>query len=338
MDAVVAVKELGLTFMKGDYAHCGFPEIAFSRFADSLVCKGYKVGRIEQTETPDQMTQRTKGTKQDKTVRREICRITTPGTKTFNLLDSDAVSSAFNQFLFSCVEKTNMVNDKKVRSYGVCFVDTTVGKVYIGQFEDDRNCSKVILFIVFFFSKTYFSKYDFLKFRTTLAQFTPAHILYDKSLISKETKNIIELQNCVKDCLARDKEMYSATKLLKELSEASYFKTNDDDFEWPETFKRLLSDHDSLGLTPKTEYELALTAMGGIVHCLKNCLIVEEVLTQKNFEIYEPVDNLLTASIKEQSEVKKFFNKQKYMVLDSISLTNLEILENNYDNTQSGRL
>jgi DNA mismatch repair protein MSH6 len=138
--------------------------------------------------------------------------------------------------------------------------------------------------------------------------------------------------------LAREKEMYSATKLLKELSEANYFKTNDDEFEWPETFKRLLSDHDSLGLTPKTKYELALNAMGGIVHCLKNCLIEEEVLTQKNFEIYEPVDNLLTASIKKQSEVKKFFNKQKYMVLDSISLTNLEILENNYDNTQSGWL
>jgi len=134
MDAVVAVKELGLTFMKGDYAHCGFPEIAFSRFADSLVSKGYKVGRIEQTETPDQMAQRTKGTKQDKTVRREICRITTPGTKTFNLLDSDAVSSAFNQFLFSCVEKTTMVNDKKVRNYGVCFVDTTVGKILIWAF------------------------------------------------------------------------------------------------------------------------------------------------------------------------------------------------------------
>lgn len=131
--------------------------------------------------------------------------------------------------------------------------------------------------------------------------------------------------------------MYSATKLLKELSEANYFRT-DDEFEWPGNFKRLLSDHDSLGLTPKSEYELALTAMGGVVHCLKKCLIEEEVLTQKNFEIYEPVDNLLTINIKEPSEIKKYFSKQKYMVLDSISLTNLEILENNYDNTQTGRL
>ena len=39
---------------------------------------------------------------------------------------------------------------------------------------------------------------------------------------------MIEHQNCVKDCFVFDKEMYSATKCLKELSEAEYFKTNDD--------------------------------------------------------------------------------------------------------------
>lgn len=160
--------------------------------------------------------------------------------------------------------------------------------------------------------------------------------MYDKSLISKETKGIIDLQNCLKDSLVHDKEMYNASKVLKELSEGNYFKTNDD-FEWPAEFKKLLSDHDSLGLTPKCEYELAINAMGGVLHILKNCLIDEEVLSQKNFEVYQPVDNLITTKIK-NSEAKKYFSKQRYMVLDSISLTNLEILENNYDNSQSGTL
>lgn len=107
MDAVIAVKELGLTFMKGDYAHAGFPEIAFSRFADSLVSKGYKVGRVEQTEKPDQMLERVKGTSQDKTVKREICRITTPGTKTFNLLDNEA-GQTFSQYLYAIIEKVSI--------------------------------------------------------------------------------------------------------------------------------------------------------------------------------------------------------------------------------------
>lgn len=42
MDALIGVSELGLVFMKGNWAHSGFPEIAFGRYSDSLVQKGYK--------------------------------------------------------------------------------------------------------------------------------------------------------------------------------------------------------------------------------------------------------------------------------------------------------
>lgn len=60
MDAVTAVRELGLSFMKGEIAHCGFPEVAFSRFAETLVDRGFRIARVEQTETPLQMEQRNK--------------------------------------------------------------------------------------------------------------------------------------------------------------------------------------------------------------------------------------------------------------------------------------
>ena len=98
MDAVVAVTELGLIYMKvlfhistrkslnrfvpifvdsfcffflfpcfhdhsafqGEHAHSGFPEIAYGRYSDTLIQKGYKVARIEQTETPDMMNERLK--------------------------------------------------------------------------------------------------------------------------------------------------------------------------------------------------------------------------------------------------------------------------------------
>lgn len=39
MDAVIAVEELNLTYMKGEFAHSGFPEIAFQRMADRLLHK-----------------------------------------------------------------------------------------------------------------------------------------------------------------------------------------------------------------------------------------------------------------------------------------------------------
>ena len=53
--------------------------------------------------------------------------------------------------------------------------------------------------------------------------------------------------------------------------------------------------------------------MGGILWCLEKCLVDQEILSTKNFEIYEPVDNLISSDLK-KSEVKKAFNLQKYMV------------------------
>ncbi|KPJ16004.1 putative DNA mismatch repair protein Msh6 [Papilio machaon] len=60
MDAAVGVNELGFSYMKGQFAHSGFPESAYGRMASTLVSKGYKVARVEQTETPEMMQERCK--------------------------------------------------------------------------------------------------------------------------------------------------------------------------------------------------------------------------------------------------------------------------------------
>ena len=52
--------QLHLSRFQGNYAHCGFPEISYGRYADTLIEKGYKVARIEQTETPAMMEERCK--------------------------------------------------------------------------------------------------------------------------------------------------------------------------------------------------------------------------------------------------------------------------------------
>lgn len=87
MDADVGVRELGFTYMKGDFAHSGFPEQSFDRMASSLVNRGFKVARCEQTETPEMMTERVKHqhkpTKFDKVVNREICQVINRGTQVF---------------------------------------------------------------------------------------------------------------------------------------------------------------------------------------------------------------------------------------------------------------
>lgn len=46
MDADIGVKELGFTYMRGEFAHSGFPEQSYDRMATSLVARGYKVSFV----------------------------------------------------------------------------------------------------------------------------------------------------------------------------------------------------------------------------------------------------------------------------------------------------
>lgn len=45
-------------YFQGDFAHSGFPESAYGKMATTLIDKGFKVARVEQTETPEMMTER----------------------------------------------------------------------------------------------------------------------------------------------------------------------------------------------------------------------------------------------------------------------------------------
>lgn len=95
MDAVEVVRALNIAFMRGSYAHAGFPEHAASKFADQLMNHGYKVARIEQTETPQMLEERNQKTKtKEKVVRREVCRVTSNGTRTYGVLDGVDLGSA----------------------------------------------------------------------------------------------------------------------------------------------------------------------------------------------------------------------------------------------------
>nr|XP_006131820.2 DNA mismatch repair protein Msh6 [Pelodiscus sinensis] len=322
MDAVTGVNELGLIFMKGIWAHSGFPEIAFGRFSDVLVQKGYKVVRVEQTETPEMMEARCRSlahpTKFDRVVRREICRIITKGTQTYGVLDGEP-SEELNKYLLSVKEK---VEDSSghYRAYGVCFVDTSVGKFSVGQFPDDRHCSR---------------------FRTLVAHYTPVQILFEKGNLSADTHKILKgsLSSSMQEGLISGTQFWNASKTLKTLIEEGYFEDKqnvDNGFILPPVIKSITLESDSiLGLAPAENCGLALSALGGCVFYLKKCLIDQELLSLANFEEYVPVDIDVT---KAKGSNSFFAKTNQRMVLDGVTLTNLEILQNGTTGTTEGTL
>ncbi|XP_029449239.1 DNA mismatch repair protein Msh6 isoform X2 [Rhinatrema bivittatum] len=321
MDAVIAVNELGLTFMKGSWAHSGFPEIAFGRFSDVLVQKGFKVARVEQTETPEMMEMRCKSTahptKFDKVVRREVCRIITKGTQTYSVQDGSP-SESHNKYLLCVKEKMEGTSDQN-RVYGICFVDTSVGKFHVGQFQDDRHCSR---------------------FRTLVAHYTPVQILFEKGNLSMDTKKILKscLASSIQESLLPGSQFWDARKTLKALVEEGYFediKHGESGGALPPVIKHMVSESDALGLTPGENSELSLSALGACVWYLKKCLIDQELLSMANIEEYVPVD-ADTAKLK---DLRSYFAKtSQRMVLDGVTLANLEILQNGTNGSVEGTL
>ncbi|TNN50390.1 DNA mismatch repair protein Msh6 [Liparis tanakae] len=290
MDAVVGVGELGLTFMKGSWAHSGFPEIGFGRFSAVLVQKGYKVARVEQTETPDMMEARCKGmarpTKFDRVVRREVCRVITRGTQTYSVLDG-APAESQSKFLLSVKEKAEEEGrGSGRRAYGVCFVDTSVGRFHVGQFPDDRHCSRL---------------------RTLIAHFAPAE-----------------------EGLSAGAQFWDAQKTLKALSEEDYFREAGTNF-LPAVLKAMTSESDALGLSPKEGCELALSALGGCISYLKRCLVDQELLSLADFEEYVPVDVELENAA---GAAGVFARTRQRLVLDGVTLANLEIFQNGTGGTE----
>ncbi|XP_058798739.1 probable DNA mismatch repair protein Msh6 [Phymastichus coffea] len=303
MDAVIGVNELNLSYMRGEFAHSGFPEIAYGRFSASLIERGYKVARIEQTENPEMMAQRvqkmSKPSKYDKVVKREICQISTKGTRVYTSQDAEA-SAPTSTYLLSIVEKHT--SGQNTSTYGVCFVDTTIGDFNLGQFQDDKCSSRLL---------------------TLLAHYPPAHIIYERGNLTPNTIKILNsyCHGVMKDALQKETQFWSSSKVLKYLHEGEYFK-QDSKFSWPKGLAPYLNKGDSLGLTSDEEKELSVTALGGCVYLLKEYQLDQQLLAQGRFKTYTPPD----FTEKSTSKTKFAYN----MVLDAITIYNLRVIGNDH--------
>ncbi|GFQ91601.1 DNA mismatch repair protein Msh6, partial [Trichonephila clavata] len=299
MDAVIGVKELGLVYMKGDYAHAGFPEIAFGRYSECLIGKGYKVARVEQTETPQMMEERCKNSncaKSKRVVEREICQITSKGTRTYTYQDENITSS--NNFLLVICEK-EVENCKSTSVYGICFIDTSIGKFTLGQFIDDRHGSRLL---------------------TLIALYPPVEVIYEKSSVTKETVQLLNHHLSGAQITRSGSDFWLPYKIMRHLQQMEIFALEDESIEYPETFMKFLDPDDINKETPLKQYELAIKAFAGCISYLNRCGIDDSILSMKLFDEYIPVDEIKSEICKSSKDFKK------HMILDGLTLENLDIV------------
>lgn len=201
----------------------------------------------------------------------------------------------------------------KSNRFGICFIDTSLGEFNIGEFDDDKHCSRLL---------------------TLLSHNPPVLVLYERNGLSVRTNQIFKsvLSNALKEQLLHDSQFLSAEKTLKIMAEKYY--SRDNKVVWPKEIKALQSDSDHLGLTPNPNHALALRSIGACLWYMSKCLVDEQIVSLARYTTYIPPDNLTFDSNEslDESVNKTIYSKifNRHMVLDSITLSNLKLTDDDY--------
>jgi DNA mismatch repair protein MSH6 len=319
MDADIGFKELNLIYMKGEKAHSGFPEIAYGKFSSQLIAKGYRVARVEQTETPDMMKERNmKTASKSKVVRREVCSVLSTGTNTMSFLDAPVSSASLERatstHLMALKERLVAQDGSttKVVRYGVCLVDCGTGAFHVAEFDDSEQRDRL---------------------KTLFAQFNVVEVVNERNGLCADTKQVIKFAaapSVMRSELIVGKEFWDANRTVEEIIRAGYFNASG----WPEDVAGFLNMDKSV----REDGQLAISALGGCIWHLRRSIIDQELVSLCNFKRYTPSDEQTSTVQQQESHSVEMDLSQQYVVLDSQTIQNLEILTNNHNGSRKGSL
>ncbi|PKK75027.1 DNA mismatch repair protein Msh6 [Rhizophagus irregularis] len=279
----------------------GVPESSFEYWAAKFIAKGHKVARVDQMETAlgKEMREKASKNKEEKVIRRQLTSILTAGT----IVDGGLLTDEMSTYCMSI--KEHCPNEIDPPSYGVCFVDTATGEFNLASFVDDI---------------------DRTQFETLIMQVKPKEIVYEKGMLSKRSQRI--LKTCI-NCpiwtgLIPEREFWDANATWDEIRFSRYFSNkpknssdqddvinedNDNEYKpetWPEAIKI------------SRNKPLMLSALGGLIWYLRSLKLDEELVSLRNFRIYDPICHSTS------------------LILDGQTLANLEIFENNLNGSDQG--
>ena len=267
-----------------------------------------------------------------KVVAREMCSIVSKGTRTFCHLDDMSIlessSVGKSQSLLLCVKEmpVEQQTDDAVVEYGLCFVDPVLCTVTLAQFQDDMLRNRL---------------------RTVISHHRPTEVLLERDSHSAESEGTIQLMapDASIVILHQDEVPQSGTSTVTLLEEGQYFTEN----SYPSVLQACID-----GLSDGSS-NLVMSALGGCIRFLQRSLIDFEVLSHGRCYAYVPpdlgVENKTDDAKPSGSTPPKTWvdvdvaanstagtAKKKNMVLDAITMNNLEILTNTFDHSEKGSL
>ncbi|CAE6470269.1 unnamed protein product [Rhizoctonia solani] len=275
----------------------GVPESSFQFWAAKFLAKGYKVGRVDQAETQlgaEMRQAASKGPKGkgaaaagDKIVRRELNKVLTNGT----LVDPELLQDEQAGHCISIRET------EEEGEFGICVLDASTGEFNLSSFKDDVVRTRL---------------------ETIMRQIRPKELVYTKGNLSVATTRLLKVLlpgNCLWTPLSKS-EGLSYDKTLEEVKalyppESTDDDGMEDDNSWasgvPDAIRNFIGN------------ETAIESLGSMIWYLRQLNIDKDILTQKNFNIYDPLQ------------------RGKGLALDGQTLSHIEVLLNS-EGTEEGTL
>ncbi|TFY82733.1 hypothetical protein EWM64_g1284 [Hericium alpestre] len=273
----------------------GVPEMSFNFWAAKFLAKGYKVGRVDQAETALGAEMRMAANKGkgkgaakgdgDKIVRRELNKVYTNGT----LVDEELLTDEQAGHCVSIREDHEAGPDG---GFGICVLDSATSEFNLSAFADDVCRTKL---------------------ETVVRQLRVKEVVFTKGNLSVETTRLLKsiLPGACLWTSLRDVEGFNFEQTMEELKglyapsermDDAMDDAEDDKEEFenvPDAIRDMFHSHS------------AIEALGAMIWYLRQLNIDKDILTMRNFNIYDPM------------------KRGQGLILDGQTLAHIEVLINN---------
>ncbi|XP_031387597.1 DNA mismatch repair protein MSH7 [Punica granatum] len=236
LDAEIGHKELGWKITLSGVGKCrqvGISESGIDDAVQKLVSRGYKVGRMEQSETSGQAKARGGSS----VISRKLVSVVTPSTLVDNNIGPDAIH-------LLVIKEGEPGPDTSSVGYGFAFVDCAALRVWIGSITDDSSCAAL---------------------GALLMQVAPKEVIYENRGLSKAAQKAVRKYSVTGTMAVQLTPVLPATAfpdasdVTDSIKSKGYFKRSS--ILW------------NLALDGVAHHDLALSAMGGLIDHLSRLML-----------------------------------------------------------------
>lgn len=329
IDADIGHQQLGLNFTKGgrvDMRCCGVPEQSFDKHCARLIDLGYKVGRVEQTETANAAEKRKNsgGSNQSSVCERSLVRILTKATVTDDgllrdhraryvlaLVEQEGLPTRCDSDESTSVENGTVSNQKSAsRRFGICYVDVASGSINIGQYNDDFRLAKTERLMTFL---------------------RPHEIIIDLSAASQRLVSIVKWAGNSSEAEIIDTGCRKGFNDMTESWLSTYLNSNNSR-DKREEFSRVRSHMEA--------YPLCRKVFGAMASHLRSLIIDKETLSLGNYNLFPelstPKDMGNSCRLDQSAALP--LGHSKHLRMDAPTMQNLEVLSSCVKGSENGTL